>query len=90
MTDKWDIDETESVFWFVPIGGYCLSKGMQKIFGFGYTRNLVYLDARHHIQWCTLTEDLITVGKKSIEKLKDQQFRQLIIKCIDNCIGYST
>jgi len=87
MTDKWDIDETESVFWFVPIGGYCLSKGMQRIFGFSYIKNFVYLDAQRHMQWCTLTEDLITVGNKSIEKLKDQQFRQIIIKGMDKVLN---
>ena len=76
--DKWDIDEVESTFWYLPLCGHCISGGMKKHFGVSYSQHLSYLDSKRILHWCILKEDLVSVGSEVVEKFKDINFRKSI------------
>jgi phosphohistidine swiveling domain-containing protein len=79
---KWDLDEAEGIMWIGLEAAYSMTEGMKKVFGFSYDRHICYGDSHGIFKWYTLTSELTEIGKKSIEKLKDPEFRKVIIKNI--------
>ena len=76
---KWDLDEAEAMFWIAIEAGYSFMGGMKKVYGFGLSRNAVIFYDNGLFKWYTLTQELINIGNKCLEKFKDKDFRNKII-----------
>ena len=69
---KWDLDEAEAMFWIAIEAGYSFMGGMKKVYGFGLSRNAVIFYDNGLFKWYTLTQELINIGNKCLEKFKDK------------------